>query len=217
MIGKNVIAWNVVRTDLLSNALERAWQTLKTGLPRRNTPRNDRRICFLFLFLLLSGCGYQNLTRQPIGFSVYFPVLANRTMEPGVEVVLTNAITEELLRSVIPVAGKKDADYLFSGTIISYTRIPLSFQSDDPKEVNQYRLEVVVRMDITPAPASPSPSPLPLGERIKGEGDAGERSISLASSSNYFLTGPFSRSEAAALKVLASDLAKKSTEWITQQ
>ena len=156
---------------------------------------NPRRIFWVFTFLLLlSGCGYQNLTRQPIDFSVYFPVLTNRTMEPGIEVILTNAITEELLRSGIPVVGEKDADYLLSGTIISYTRVPLSFQSDDPKEVNQYRLEVTVRMDITP-PA---------------------RSTNLTSSSNYFLTGLFSRSEAAALKTLASDLAKKSTEWITQ-
>jgi len=164
---------------------------------------------FLFLFLfLLSGCGYRNLTRQPIGFSVYFPVLANQTMEPGVEVVLTNAITEELLRSGITIAGEKDADYLLSGTVGSYTRVPLSFRSDDPKEVNQYRLEVVVRMEITPTPSSPSP--LILSPK-------GREEVSLTSSSNYFLTGPFSRSEAAALKMLASDLAKKSTEWITQQ
>ena len=185
------------------------------GVIMRN---NSRRIFWVFTFLLLlSGCGYQNLTRQPVGFSVYFPVLANRTMEPGVEVVLTNAITEELLRSGIPITGEKDADYLLSGTVDSYTRVPLSFLSDDPKEINQYRLEVVVRMDITP---SPSLLPLHTGERIKGEeseGKTGKRSISLASSSNYFLTGSFSRSEAAALKVLASDLAKKSTEWITQQ
>lgn len=167
---------------------------------------NSRRIFLVFTFLLLlSGCGYQNLTRQPVGFSVYFPVLANRTMEPGVEVVLTNAITEELLRSGIPITGEKDANYLLSGTVTSYAKVPLSFRSDDPKEVNQYRLEVTVRMDITPAPS---------GERIKGEG---KRSISLASSSSYFLTGSFSQSEAVTLKVLASDLAKKSTEWITQQ
>ena len=179
---------------------------------------NSRRIFLIFTFLLLlSGCGYQNLTRQPVNFSVYFPVLANRTMEPGVEVVLTNAITEELLRSGIPITGEKDADYLLSGTVDSYTRVPLSFRSDDPKEVNQYRLEVTVRMDITPAPASPSPLILSPGGRGEGEGDAGKRSISLASASNYFLTGSFSRSEAAALKILASDLAKKSTEWITQQ
>ena len=155
----------------------------------------SRRIFWIFTLLLLSGCGYQNLTRHPVDFSVYFPVLANRTMEPGVEVVLTNAITEELLRSGIPIAGEKDADYLLSGTVDSYTRVPLSFRSDDPKEVNQYRLEVTVRLDITP-PA---------------------RNVNFTSSSNYFLTGPFSRSESAALKTLASDLAKKSTEWITRQ
>ena len=170
---------------------------------------NSRRIFWIFAFLLfLSGCGYQNLTRQLVDFSVYFPVLANRTMEPGVEVVLTNAITEELLRSGIPVAGENDADYLLSGTVVSYVRVPLSFRSDDPKEVNQYRLEVTVRMDITPA--SSSPSPLILSPEGRGE-------VSLTSSSNYFLKDSFSRSEAAALKVLASDLAKKSTEWITQQ
>jgi len=186
---------------------------------------NPRRIFWVFTFLLLlSGCGYKNLTRQPVGFSVYFPVLTNRTMAPGVEVVLTNAITEELLRSGIPITGEKDADYLLSGTVDSYTRVPLSFQSDDPKEVNQYRLEVTVRMDITPVPSSPSPAPLSAGgglsapgERIKGEGDEGKRSISLSSSSNYFLAGPFGRTEAVALKTLASDLARKSTEWITQQ
>src|ERR1035437_9004209 len=135
---------------------------------------NPRRIFWVFTFLLLlSGCGYQNLTRQPVDFSVYFPVLTNRTMEPGVEVVLTNAITEELLRSGIKIAGEKDAGYLLSGIVDSYTRVPLSFRSDDPKEVNQYRLEVTVRMDITPAS-----SPLPPGERIKVEG---KRSIRLAS------------------------------------
>jgi hypothetical protein len=194
-----------------------AISTLKTRLPRRNTPRNDRRICFLFLLLLLSGCGYQNLTRHPVGFSVYFPVLVNRTVEPGVEVVLTNAITEELLRSGIPIAGENDAGYLLSGTVESYTRIPLSFRIDDPKEVNQYRLEVKVRMDITPAPSSRSPSILSPGGRREGEVAAGKRSITLVSSSDYFLTGSFSQSEDAVLKTLASDLAKKSTEWITRQ
>ncbi|MFH2068879.1 MAG: LptE family protein [Candidatus Omnitrophota bacterium] len=172
---------------------------------------NLRRIFWIFTFLLLlSGCGYQNLTRHPVAFSVYFPILANRTMEPGVEVVLTNAITRELLGSGITVAKEKDADYSLSGTVDFYTRVPLSFRSDDPKEVNQYRLEVVVRMEITPAPAPPSPL-------IFSPAGRGERSVSLTSSSNYFLTGPFSRSEAAALKALASDLARKSTEWITQQ
>lgn len=154
-----------------------------------------KNLYLLFLLLILSGCGYQNLTRQPNNFSVYFPVLTNRTLEPGVEVILTNAITEELLRSGIAITGENDADYLLSGTVISFVRVPLSFRSDDPKEVDQYRLEVTVRMEITPQ----------------------ARSTSLTSSSNYFLTGPFSRSESAALKVLASDLARKFTEWITQQ
>ena len=152
-------------------------------------------LCLCALVFLLSGCGYQNLTRQPVDFSVYFPILVNRTTEPGVEVVLTNAITRELLRSGITVAGEKEAEHLLSGAVISYVRVPISFRSDDPKEVNQYRLEVTVRLDITP-PA---------------------RSTNLTSFSNYFLTGPFRRSEAAALNTLASDLAQKSTEWITQQ
>ena len=169
-------------------------------------PRNDKRFyIFLLLILLLSGCGYRNLSSQVVNFSVYFPVLANQTLEPGVEVILTNAITEELLRSGIPLVTEKDADYLLSGTVISYQRRVLSFRSDDQKEVNQYQLEVAVRMEMSPPP---SPSP------VKGEGKG---SINLTSSSNYFLTGPFSRSEAAAFKTLASDLARKSVEWITQQ
>jgi len=169
---------------------------------------NPRRIFLIFTFLLLlAGCGYQNLSRQPADFSVYFPVLTNRTMEPGVEVILTNAITEELLRSGIPLAGEKDADYLLSGTVASYQKRPLSFRSDDQKEVNQYRLEVTILMKISPSPSILSP---------EGRG-RGEGSVSLASSSNYFLTGSFSRSEAAALKMLASDLARKSVEWITRQ
>ena len=166
------------------------------GFPLK-TCGNDKALnkFVLILCLILSGCGYQNLSRSSFSRSVYFPILTNRTMQPGVENILTNAITEELLRSGI-VLTKKEPEYLLSGLITGYQRTALSFSSDDPKEVSQYRLAVTIHLKVS------------VPEERAHE-------VDITTFTDYYLSGPFAKKETEAIKIAADDLAKRATEWLT--
>ncbi len=177
------------------------------GFPLK-TCGNDKALnkFVLILCLILSGCGYQNLSRSSFSRSVYFPILTNRTMQPGVENILTNAITEELLRSGI-VLTKKEPEYLLSGLITLYQRTALSFSSDDPKEVSQYRLAVTIHLNLSQT--------LPPGGGGVGGGGLKMSEVDITTFTDYYLSGPFAKKETEAIKIAADDLAKRATEWLT--
>ncbi|MFH0796946.1 MAG: LPS assembly lipoprotein LptE [Candidatus Omnitrophota bacterium] len=192
------------------------------GFPLK-TCGNDKVLnaFILILCLLLSGCGYQNLSRASFYRSVYFPILTNRTMQPGAEVTLTNAITEELLRSGIVLTGK-EPEYLLSGVVTSYQRTALSFSSVDPKEVSQYRLAVIIHLKLeefissTP-PLIPLNPPLQKGEEGGFSLDLKISQVDLTTSTDYYLTGPFAKKETEAFGIVADDLAKRATEWLNEK
>lgn len=185
------------------------WQSLDCFAIARNdlyhrallsNVRMMRTLRVLILCLLVSGCGYQNVSRTSFPGSVYFSVLTNRTMQPGIEVTLTNVITEELLRSGLCLTKKKTAEYLLSGLITSYQRAALSFSPDDPKEVSQYRLTVTIHLKLQESMNPPSP---PF-------------TVDITAFTDYYRVGPFAKSEGEAFGVIADDLAKRTTEWLTE-
>jgi len=149
----------------------------------------------LIFGLFLAGCGYQNISQRP-SFDLYFPILTNRTGEPGVEVILTSALTRELLRRGVSLSPEERASHFLSGAVTSYQRSPLAFQSEDPAEVKIYRLVVTVHLDLSAC-----------GERLK--------ETDLSSARDYYLVGPFARSESETLQLLADDLAKRA--WLLQE
>ncbi len=162
----------------------------------------------LSLCLLASaGCGYRNLALQHRGASVYFPVMRNNTMEPGAELMLSNAIREEILRAGIALAGEENSDWLLHGTVTGYERKPYSYtRSEDARRwrrAHLYRLSVTARMTLT------------ISAPSEGEKDARQKETVLTETLTYFLDGPYARTEAEAFNLLAGNLAKRTVEWLT--
>lgn len=106
-------------------------------------------VIFLFLPLLMAGCGYHIAGKggkMPGDIkTLSIPVFANLTAKPEVESALTSAFVTELVTSV-SIAGFEEAEAVMYGTITSYSLTPVSYTKSD---VNQeYRLTVAISVRI---------------------------------------------------------------------
>ncbi|PLX82566.1 MAG: molecular chaperone [Desulfuromonas sp.] len=108
-----------------------------------------RRFLLLALALfLLGGCGYRfgwDGASRPEGLeTVYVDMFANRSTEPFLENTVTNRVVEQFSRR----GGwrlsedAKAADAVLSGTVQSYTTLPISYDALD--EITEYRSEVTI-------------------------------------------------------------------------
>jgi len=107
------------------------------------------------LLLLLSlaclwGCGYRlagKETHVPPGVrSVAIPTLVNQTLEPGIEIVFTQAFLKEFIKDRrVRVVDRREADSIFEGVIKSLIILSVSYDKSG------YALEyqTIVMMDIT--------------------------------------------------------------------
>lgn len=91
-----------------------------------------RKFLLFFYVLLLWGCGYQMVgkgTHLPPGLdSIAIPTFSNQTMEPGIEVPLTQAFLREFIQDRrIKVVDRKEADAYFEGVIKSFYTISSSY------------------------------------------------------------------------------------------
>ena len=87
----------------------------------------------LLMMLGIAGCGYHPLTstvvREPEAVkSIYIPVFVNRSYRATLEAFLANSITEQFARrrGAWRIAGE-NAEFLLSGTIISYELWPVAY------------------------------------------------------------------------------------------
>jgi hypothetical protein len=95
----------------------------------------------------LGGCGY---ARPGSGDNLgeirmlMVELFANATYEPFLENELTNAVTQRFLRTSRwqLVEDRSTADAVFSGTVVDYTSLPISFDSND--NVLEYRAQIKV-------------------------------------------------------------------------
>jgi hypothetical protein len=73
--------------------------------------------------------------------------LGNKTYEPGLEVLLTQAVRSEFIfDGTLKVVRKAQADLLLSGAVISYTLKPLSYAQDDKTE--SYWLKIRAKLSL---------------------------------------------------------------------
>ncbi|SRR5712692_11924364 len=84
------------------------------------------RLRALGLLLLLSGCGYR-FTAGGAGLpggirEVYAPIFVNKTPEPGLEAIFTQAMREQLIRA--GVAGSSHSDAQLMGEVQSVSGAP---------------------------------------------------------------------------------------------
>jgi outer membrane lipopolysaccharide assembly protein LptE/RlpB len=96
------------------------------------------RICHLILLgcLLLSSCGYHMREKEtnlpPEIHSVAIPIFGNRTIETGMESVVTEGLVEKFESSRrLPVTTSSSADALLTGTILTFTTFPVAVTSSN--------------------------------------------------------------------------------------
>ncbi len=89
----------------------------------------------IFLFLL-TGCGYTPRPLLGTGLrTIAIENLGNKTYQPGLEVLLTQAVRSEFIfDGTLKVVKKAQADLLLSGAVVDYTLKPLSYTQEDKAE-----------------------------------------------------------------------------------
>jgi outer membrane lipopolysaccharide assembly protein LptE/RlpB len=92
-----------------------------------------KRVSFLIFFVLIlpSSCGYHLRGKEtnlpPDIRSVAIPIFANRTIQTGIESVVTQALLEKFSSAkVLAVAPQSSADSLLNGTVLSFTTFPVA-------------------------------------------------------------------------------------------
>ncbi len=88
-------------------------------------------LIFFSGFLLLSDCGYYMRGGEPHLsseiHSVAIPVFGNRTIETGIETLMTEALVEKFVSAKrLPVSRQSSADALLTGTVKSFTTTPVA-------------------------------------------------------------------------------------------
>ncbi len=96
-------------------------QIIRSGLSKRIPFRP--LICFMVLFVLISGCGYttKSLISRKIN-SIYIPIFENNTFRRGLEFDLTTAVKDEIMsKTRLRIAKKESADTILTGKITKVT------------------------------------------------------------------------------------------------
>ena len=119
-------------------------------LPPRRSLRFCGEILFVFLLVVLYGCGYQlagKSTHLPAGVtSLAIPTFKNQTLEPGIEVALTQSFLREFMfDGRVRVLSPKEADTILEGSIKTFRIQSVSY--NESGLVQEY--QVVVTMDLT--------------------------------------------------------------------
>jgi len=100
---------------------------------------------FLFFIIFLGGCGYHfvgegsSLLKEIHSIAIEY--LDNRTFEPGLEAIFTEAIVDEFIKSrLLDVVSKEKADAILRGTIRSFREEVISYDRDD--KALEYRIHI---------------------------------------------------------------------------
>lgn len=96
--------------------------------------------------ILLTGCGYKMVgkeTHLPPGVSsIAIPTFTNKTLEPGIEIPLTQTFLKEFIRDRrIKVVDRKEADAILEGIINTFFIYSISY--DRSGYALEYRINLV--------------------------------------------------------------------------
>jgi outer membrane lipopolysaccharide assembly protein LptE/RlpB len=158
-------------------------------------------LCALFI---VAGCGYHMAGRGghlPAGAkTIAIPVFSNKTMEPIVEEELTPAVIREFMKDGrIEVVDSSMADVILTGSVVSFTESPLSFDSN--QNVLEYRITVTTHLRLVRGP----PSSETLWEK------------DITTSAEYSVSSDVMSTKASkllALKEIARNLAEEVTDRV---
>ncbi len=111
-----------------------------------------RRLCVVFAIgILVVGCGYSFRGSLPPHIrTVAVLVLENKTQEPGVESLITNALVEAFVSSGrLRLVKAEEADAVLSGSVVGYALESIAF--DRNANVTQYRLRIALNLKLRDA------------------------------------------------------------------
>ena len=165
------------------------------------------------MMISLQGCGYRVGSILPLDIhSVAIPTFINKTMQPGIETSITNAVIERFqIDGTLRVVNKNDADTLLVGELISYKREPLRYAGKDYGNVVEYRLTIVCKLSLIDLKTN---EPEWKDRIVEGEttfttgGDLNERELTAI--------GTTLTSEHSQLPTLEEDLAYKVVESVVE-
>jgi len=94
--------------------------------------RNYIRVLLILCMMLFTGCGYQMVGKQthvPPGMnSIAIPTFLNKTLEPGIEIQLTQGFLREfILDRRAKVVDRKEADVILEGVIRSFLLFSVAY------------------------------------------------------------------------------------------
>jgi outer membrane lipopolysaccharide assembly protein LptE/RlpB len=94
----------------------------------------------------LGACGYSFRGTLPSHIhTVAVPIFLNRTQEPGVDSIITNAVAQAFATNGrLRVVRPADADAILDGEIMSYSVSPIAY--DQSLNIQLYRLVVVLNL-----------------------------------------------------------------------
>ncbi len=111
-----------------------------------------RWLLFIFLALILSGCGYGLVgsKRSPLLQDIdalAIPILSNQTQEPGIESTITSSVRNAFIDDGrVAVVDEADAQAVLTGTIREYYLEPIAFNRSD--SAIRYRLHLVIQVSL---------------------------------------------------------------------
>lgn len=111
-----------------------------------------RAVYLLLLVMLLStACGYKLVGREthlPQGVaSIAIPTFKNRTLEPGIEILFTQAFLREFLRDQrVKVVCREEADAILEGVIKSYEYYSVAY--DRSGLASEYRATALIDLTL---------------------------------------------------------------------
>lgn len=105
-------------------------------------------IVLLVLVLTQTGCGTRNAASVPSNVNdVHVPPIENRSNETGLENLLTDQVTQQLLADGrVELVDKPEADVIVQGVITDYQRIPLAYNDQDIVQLYKVRVEMALRL-----------------------------------------------------------------------
>ena len=146
------------------------------------------------LMLTIAGCGVYSASSGRVDDSirkVYVPYLENMSTEPGIEIELTDAITQALQEdNTLKVVNEADAATRLDGKVLSY-RLQEAFTTSQ-LQVDEYQVQIMVELSFTI---------LETGERlidrkrVRGTG-------------NYIVDDPEGSSEETARAIAAAEIVR---------
>ena len=162
------------------------------------------------LLLAAAGCGYTSASLLPpdcksirvdnfVNAIDTARVVSNRRASysywPGLETSITRAVIDDFIRDGnLKIKSEKEADLLLEGTLTNFQQFPLSYSKDET--VVEFRMEIMVNIELYD---NHTGKPMWKEDSFMGQ-------------TNYTISGPNAKTEAAAVADAVRDLAERVVE-----